>query len=238
MKKYFWVISIILIAMVLITGFFLWRYYQNRKTENQQTTTLSTSSPPSNPSPTSSSKPAPTLVYPILNFVSRATENLFGSYFPSGGSTNPDLTVCPTATYYSGYHTAVDIETNASEANSNISIFAIAAGTVREVSTVSGYGGLIVIQYNLGGADYTAYYGHVDLSTAKIKIGDKVNVGETLASLGSACSAANGNVRKHLHFGLHKGSAIDIRGYVPNKTELDAWVDPKLLLEKLGASQS
>jgi len=143
--------------------------------------------------------------------------------------------VCPNATYYPGYHTAVDLETTAAQANQSIPVFAIAAGTVGQVSAVSGYGGLIVVQYNLGGADYIAYYGHINLSTAKVKAGQSVTVGETLADLAPACSLANGNVRKHLHFGLYKGTGVDVRGYAPDKAALESWMNPVELLKSLGA---
>lgn len=240
MKKYLWIIVIVLIIAALVGGFFLWRYWKNRKTVSQQPSSISTSTTGSTPSsssdPAPSTTPAPTLVYPISNFSTRATTNLFGTFYPAGGSSNPDRLVCPGATYYPGYHTAVDLETTSAEASQNIPVFAISAGTVREVSAVSGYGGLIVIQYNLGGADYSAYYGHINSSTAKVKAGQSVTVGEALADLGPACSSLNGDVRKHLHFGLHKGAAIDVRGYVLDKTALSSWADPVALLSSLGAS--
>ena len=239
MKKYFWIIIVVLLIAALVGGFFLWRYYKNRNLASQQTpstaesTTGSTSGASSNLAP--SMALAPTLVYPIGSFASRATTNLFGTYYPTGGSSDPDRLVCPNATYYPGYHNAVDLETTSGESIQDIPVFAIAAGTVRQVSAVSGYGGLIVVQYNLGGADYTAYYGHINLSTAKVKAGQSVKVGETLADLGPACSQANGDVRKHLHFGLHKGTTVDVRGYVPDKTALESWINPTELLKSLGA---
>jgi len=247
MKKIWWIIiGAILVCVVLISGFFVWHNYKNRQTTTNQsssstnstsipTTPTQTPSVPTVPTPNLVANPAPTLVYPISNFSSRATTNLFDTYYPPGGSSSTDRQVCSNATYYSGYHTAVDLETTTAEANQNVPIFAIAAGTVKQVSAVSGYGGLIVVQYNLGGADYTAYYGHIDLFSVKVKSGENVSVGETLASLGTVCSSANGNIRKHLHFGLYKGTSIVVSGYVATKSELANWADPTALLENLGA---
>ncbi|MEI8061313.1 MAG: M23 family metallopeptidase [Candidatus Berkelbacteria bacterium] len=240
MKKYFWIIISVLIVAVLTGGFFTWRYYKNKKTASAQAAAdaafiQSNPSVPVTPTPTSVVAPVPTYVYPITNFASRATTNLFGTYYPSGGSDNPDRKVCPSAVYYAGYHTAIDLETTSSETNQNVPVFAVAAGTVRQISAVTGYGGLIVVGYNLGGADYTAYYGHIDLSTAKVKNGDTVTVGETLASLGAACSTSNGDVRKHLHFGLHRGTEIVANGYVTSKSDLASWADPVALLSSLSA---
>jgi len=241
MKKYLWAIITVLIIAAFVGGFFVWRDYRNKKAADQQAAAdaafiQSNPSVPATPSLESVTKPAPTLVYPMTNFSSRTTTNLFGAYFAPGGATNPDMAVCPNATYYTGYHTAVDLETAATEVNQNVPVFAIATGTVKQVSEVSGYGGLIVVGYNLGGADYTAYYGHLDLSTAKVKNGEAVTVGETLASLGAACSSSNGVVRKHLHFGLHNGAALVVSGYVASKSELSSWTDPVVLLSSLGAT--
>jgi murein DD-endopeptidase MepM/ murein hydrolase activator NlpD len=127
------------------------------------------------------------------------------------------------------------LETFPNELNIAVPVRSIAEGMVREVSPVSGYGGLIVIEYSLGGNTYTAYFGHINLATATVKAGDHVTAGEHIVDLGPQCSSTNGNVRKHLHFGLHKGSSIDVRGYVPDQSILSNWVDPKTLLASLGA---
>lgn len=211
---------------------------KNRKAKISQSTDTTTNPAPSGSSsqnPISQTESVPTLVYPLDNFAARIMANDFGVYYPPGGTTNPDKKVCPNATYYVGYHTADDLEIFPNELNLPVIAKSIADGTVRETSSVTGYGGLIVIEYNLGGSIYTAYYGHVNLSTTAVKVGDRVVAGENLAELGAQCSNTNGNVRKHLHFGLHKESGIDVRGYVPTKSDLSNWVDPKVLLASLGA---
>jgi murein DD-endopeptidase MepM/ murein hydrolase activator NlpD len=239
MKKYLWLALVILAFAALIGSFFIWKFYKNKKNTKDQhiAEVQSNVDLPVAPPATTTTKSAPVLIYPISNFSSRATENLFGSYFAPGGSSNPDRKVCKNATYYSGYHTAIDLETTADETNSSVPVLAIASGIVRQAGSVSGYGGLIVIEYDLSGSKYTAYYGHVDISTVSLKKDQKVNIGDKLGELGAACSSSNGDVRKHLHFGLHKGTAIDVCGYVPNQNELSAWVDPALLLSSLEATQ-
>lgn len=234
MKKYL----IYIIAIVLILGALgtLYYFYQNRPSMSPPSTFTH---PSQDNSPATSSTPqsasAATLVYPISDFSARITTNGYGTYYPAGGTTNPDRQICPNATYYVGYHTADDLEVFPSELNSAIWAKSIAEGTVREARPVSGYGGLLVIEYELSGSIYTAYFGHINLSTATVKAGDHVTVGENLAELGPACSSANGDVRKHLHFGIRKGSAIDVRGYVPTQAELANWANPKVLLTDLGA---
>lgn len=246
MKKYLVYIIAAIVILVLAGGvYYLVKKKANATTQNPvSTNTQSTDSTPPvklsdsavpNTTPSPSQTFAPTLVYPLDNFAARITANDFGQYYPPGGTTNPDRKVCSNATYYVGYHTANDLETFPNELNIAVPVKSIADGTVREVSPVSGYGGLIVIEYNLGGSTYTAYFGHINLATATVKAGDHVTAGEHIADLGSQCSNINGNVRKHLHFGLHKGTTIDVRGYVPDQTTLSNWVDPKVLLSSLGA---
>lgn len=241
MKRYL-VYILIAIFIVVIAGGVVYYCQKYKKTASQSTETdTGSSSPQDNSIETSpntappTAVPEPTLVYPLSDFAARITANDFGAYYPLSGTSNPDRKVCPNATYYSGYHTAVDLEVFSNELDTPVIVKSIATGTVREASPVAGYGGLIVIEYKLGGETYTAYYGHINLNTATVKLGDRVIAGENLAELGPQCSSANGDVRKHLHFGLRKGGSVDVRGYVPTQSALSNWVDPKILLLSLKA---
>jgi murein DD-endopeptidase MepM/ murein hydrolase activator NlpD len=170
---------------------------------------------------------------PIKNWRSSITLNGFGnepSKMDLPADQYSDL-VCSGGKDYPGYHTANDIEVTSEERNSAVPVYSVANGTVRQINKVSGYGGLAVIEYNINGQDYTAYYGHIDLSTAAIKAGDKVEAGQKIAELAPACSPANGNTRKHLHFGMHSGKSIAVAGYVNTKAELSNWVDPRDLIK-------
>lgn len=244
MKKYLIYIIAALIIVALAGGMYYFVNKRNSQNTQNSAPTQTTATAPSDQSTTTSpvvtntvptQNPAPTLVYPLDNFAARITANDFGTYYPAGGTTNPDRAACPSSTYYVGYHTANDLEIFSNETSISVPIKSIADGTVREVKAVSGYGGLIVIEYSLGGNIYTAYFGHINLATATVKAGDHVTAGEHIVDLGPACSSINGDVRKHLHFGLHKGSSIDVRGYVPDQSTLSNWVDPKVLLSDLGA---
>lgn len=226
----------ILLPLAIAGGVFWYvRYY--KKTSNivstDQTATPNTSqsaSATTTPTVPSTPAPAPALEYPISQFTERATVNLFGSSSASRVAKNkvdPDVAVCGAkATIYSGYHTAVDLEAFPSELDSAVPVVAITDGVVKQISPVTGYGGLAVIAYTINGEPYTAYYGHIDLSSSSLKAGSEVKKGDKIASLGAQCTAGNGYVRKHLHFGLHKGTSIDVRGYAPDKTTLSNWIDP------------
>ena len=237
MKKHFWIIIIVAAALVIIIGgFYLWRYYKNRqKVNNGPSTNQSSDSQTTPTSATSQTAPVPTIIYPIDNYSARLSKNSFGSYYFSQNSQKFDSTVCPGASEYTGYHTGDDLETIPAEQNIPIAVTSIATGTVRQVGRVSGYGGLAVIEYTLGDETYTAYFGHINLATTTLKVGSTVSIGEKIAELAPACSSANSNVRKHLHFSLHKGTGVDVEGYVNSKSALSAWIDPKALLSTLGA---
>ena len=179
------------------------------------------------PATTNVAKPASAIAYPMDNMPERPTDNPFGTFYPPGGEDHPDLIVCPTAKYYSGYHTGLDLEATSAEQTTAVPVYAIADGKVRQAGPVTGYGTLIVLEFTVSDATYTAYYGHVDSKTVTVKAGELVSKGEKIAELGTDCSSANGNVRKHLHFGLHKGTSINVRGYAPNQATLNNWLDPK-----------
>lgn len=186
--------------------------------------------PPLPPSPTvattttisPSSTTKLTLSPPINNFDGRLTKRWFGKYV-----TPLDNQGMACGKGFTGYHTGDDLEVSKEEINQTIPIYAIAEGQVKRIGFVSGYGGLIIIEHNLNGQLVTAYYGHIALSSSSLKNGDDVISGQQIAALGEQCSTQTDFERKHLHFAIHKGNQIDVRGYVPVKADLDAWLDPK-----------
>jgi hypothetical protein len=71
----------------------------------------------------------------------------------------------------------------------------------------------------------TVVYGHLELASITAKINDALNAGDTLGILGKDKSMETDGERKHLHLSVHKGSAINIRGYVSSKNQLSEWID-------------
>ncbi len=159
----------------------------------------------------------PVTLFPISNFSDRITFRTFGQLVSSG---EEKKVVCGKA--FSGYHTGIDLETTPTEQNSDVPVYSISAGKVVLADFVSGYGGLIVIL----DSNRTIYYGHVNIASSTVKKGDTVILGEKLAVLGKGCSSETDGERKHLHFAIHQGQIIDVRGYVPTKSELSVWLDP------------
>lgn len=156
--------------------------------------------------------------YPLTSFSSRITVRDFGQKISSD-----DTKKLPCGFPFTGYHTGVDLEIFSSEQNIPVPVHALADGKVIIANNVKGYGGLIVLRHNT----FTSLYGHLDLTSTQIKINDQVKKGQFLANLGAACSIQTDGERKHLHFAIHRGQEVDIRGYVSNLSEISAWIDPK-----------
>jgi murein DD-endopeptidase MepM/ murein hydrolase activator NlpD len=184
---------------------------------------------------TDTTEPAPTTdpsyYYPMKNYKSRITNRGYGKQITADDS---EPLACGDP--FEGYHTGDDLEVTENELNTDVPVYAIAAGTVRQISGSSGYGGLVVIEHILGDQVATAYYGHIRLSAVTLKEGDKVTPGQQITVLGDNCSTQTSFERKHLHFDIHKGTEIDVRGYAPS-SDLDEWIDPSAILESLNASE-
>lgn len=225
----------VLILILIIGVIYLILKSNNTKKSSNQTSVKTTTSVTSATAAIAKT-PESRYDYPTDQYSKRLSKNPYGTFYPSSSPHTLDSDVCPGAIKYSGYHTGDDLETFVDEKNSAVSVHSIYNGTVLKAQNVSGYGGIIVILYNINGQDYTAYFGHIDLSTAQVKSGSYVNTGDKLAELAAACSGANDNVRKHLHFAIHRGSQIDYKGYVTTKSALGAWVDPKSFLENLNTN--
>lgn len=179
------------------------------------TTNLNTS-----PASTNVNTPVtPALVSPMDKSAERVTKKLFGTYItPKTSPVQPER--------FTGYHTGLDYETFASDAKTDVPVVAACTGKVRALQTVSGYGGVLVQQCEVGGQTVTALYGHIRLSSVAVRVGTELKAGTQFAVLGAGFSSETSGERKHLHFSLHKGTAINWRGYVSTKAALADWLDP------------
>lgn len=169
--------------------------------------------------------------FPINDFDNRIKYRWFGKYV-DGTDTIPDC-----GAIFVGYHNADDLEVTSAEKSIDMPVYAVADGIIRQVSNVSGYGGLLVMGANIQGQDVTINYGHVRLSSITLKSGDTVKAGQKLGVLGTGCSAETAGERKHLHFAIHKGTTVNVRGYLPNQSELNDWIDPATFLRSLKPNQ-
>ncbi len=131
---------------------------------------------------------------------------------------------------FRGYHTGEDSEVPPEDLGPGevqlVPVRAIADGQIVFSSRVSGYGGVVILRHDLDGKIISSLYGHVALSSSKLKVGDQVVRGQFLANLGKGFSKDTDGERQHLHFGLWEGSKIKLAGYVKTSKELNGWINP------------
>ncbi len=170
---------------------------------------------------------------PIHDIGIRPTLLTFGMYVTPDPANNP---ISPPERFI-GYHVGTDFEVTKEELDVNVPVFAICSGKVVMSGFVEGYGGLIVHRCKINGESVTVLYGHLFLSSLP-KNGTSVVAGKQIALLGPARSHDTDGNRKHLHLGIHRGTGIDVRGYVQTKEEISEYIDPLLVLPKGGALQN
>lgn len=212
-------IQIILVLLVAGAIFYLFKTGQSVRTSE------SVVSPPVMDRNTikdgSDSIPAPAeniLNVPMEKTAQRITKKPFGIFITSQNSpVQPER--------FSGFHTGTDFEILPGEENQDVSIFAICDGKVIYRNTVSGYGGVIIQNCTLNNEAVTVLYGHLSLSKSPAQINIQYKKGDQIAVLGEGYSLETSGERKHLHLGIHKGTRIELRGYVQSRSELSNWLD-------------
>ena len=163
--------------------------------------------------------PAPVFASPLERAGERITKKKFGQYItPQNSPVQPEK--------FRGYHTGTDFEIFTEESNIDVSVKAICDGKIALKKTATGYGGVLVESCELDNQPIAVVYGHLKLASITKKAGDALAKGEEIGILGKAFNAETGGERKHLHLGVHKGSAVNILGYVQNQSELSGWLDP------------
>ncbi len=168
------------------------------------------------PTPISSVDEEQRLIEPVEEFKDRITLKPFGIYItPENSPVQPEN--------FSGYHTGADVEFT--DRDDEISVQAIADGSVIVSRTASGYGGLTIIRHEIDGQKIDVIYAHLDPESLPRK-GDKVEAGQIIGHLGEGNTTETDFERKHLHLSFHKNNSLDIRGYVQNESELENWYDP------------
>jgi murein DD-endopeptidase MepM/ murein hydrolase activator NlpD len=162
----------------------------------------------------------PAIFFPPLDkSKERVTKKTFGMFVaPQNSPIQPER--------FRGYHTGTDFEIFPEELNTDVSVRAICDGKLIEKKYASGYGGVTVESCQINNEPVTVIYGHLKLSSIAKNTGDEIKSGETLGILGSNKSVETDGERKHLHLGIHKGTNINIKGYVQNQAELSNWLDP------------
>lgn len=159
------------------------------------------------------------IAVPLDRAGERVTKKPFGIYIePKTSPVQPEK--------FRGYHTGTDFETFPDEASADVLVHAVCTGPVVVKRAATGYGGVLAQQCVLDSARVTVVYGHMRLASISADVGDEREEGDVIGVLGTGGSSETDGERKHLHLGIHKGTAIDIRGYVADKQSLSSWLDP------------
>lgn len=184
---------------------------------NQNNNQQSSTPPPATPTPAPNPIPETELASPINRPDERVTKKPFGIFITRANSpVQPEK--------FSGYHTGTDFEAFESEASSDIDFFAICEGELLQKRTASGYGGFIVQSCIINNDPVTVVYGHIKLSSIDSNVGDNLTKGQKIGILGQPPTDTDGE-RKHLHLGIHKGTSVNIAGYVQSESQLSNWLD-------------
>ncbi len=223
MKKYF----IISFLVITIFGLVFWRV--------EKSTAPTSTSSQVQPTPTADNSSAAKSVAdpstqknsgwraPLDRAKERVTKKYFGIFItPATSPVQPER--------FRGYHTGTDFEIFPEELNTQVLVRTICDGKLILKKTASGYGGVAVQSCILDNQPITVTYGHLKLASIAQNTGADLKAGDELAQLGAAYSSETDGERKHLHLGIHKGSAINILGYVQAKSELAGWIDPCLFV--------
>ena len=156
---------------------------------------------------------------PMTRVAERVTKKPFGIYItPKTSPVQPEK--------FQGYHAGTDFEIFSEELSIDVPVQAVCNGKLALKEYASGYGGVAVESCDLNNQPITVIYGHLNLASVNAKAGNNLNAGDFLGNLGKAYSIQTNGERKHLHLGFHKGSAINILGYVSSQNQLSDWIDP------------
>ncbi|OGJ46948.1 hypothetical protein A2272_00460 [Candidatus Peregrinibacteria bacterium RIFOXYA12_FULL_33_12] len=162
--------------------------------------------------------------WPIDNALVRVSKKSFGiQVSPNNSPVSPER--------FSGYHTGVDFETFPNEDDLDINVYAICNGPIVFKQYVNGYGGTLVQTCNLNNQNITVLYGHLKLSDISAELERPLKTGEKIAILGKEFSSETDGERKHLHLAIHKGSDLNLLGYVQRAELLNEWIDPMTVLD-------
>lgn len=137
---------------------------------------------------------------------------------------------------FMGYHVGEDVEISGEDFGpgevQEVPIRAIGNGTVRFLDWVPGYGGVVVIAHQIGEEKVNAIYGHIDLASTELNIGDAVTANQFLAHLGDHKTKETDGERQHLHFALYKGDDIRLQGYEKDLKNVANWINPQDFFRK------
>jgi hypothetical protein len=127
---------------------------------------------------------------------------------------------------FTGYHTGADFELLPGEDAHAVDVHAVCTGPLIIRRAVNGYGGVAIQRCAPDGSPVTVLYGHLNLASIQAQVGDELIAGTRIGTLGEGFSTETDGERPHLHLSIHRGDAVEYRGYVQAQAELAQWIDP------------
>ena len=216
MKKIFLLLFLIMIATSL---FFIVKKTLIINSNVNQAVSQNQNIPPDQNANSQNSQSTNNFQPPLTRAAERVTKKPFGIYItPKTSPVQPEK--------FQGYHTGTDFEIFPEELNVDVPVQTVCNGKLVLKKYASGYGGVAVESCELNNQPITVIYGHLNLASINARAGDNLNAEDFLGNLGKAYSTQTNGERKHLHLGFHKGSTINILGYVGSESQLSDWLDP------------
>lgn len=216
----------VILAVVIIFGLYFAFVRKNRVISPSPAVQNSTSAPAQadvKANTTAKSQPENAITPPINDALSRITKKPFGiKISPTNSPVSPEK--------FSGFHTGVDFETPPDEPNVDVPIFAVCNGPLLLKKWATGYGGVAVQKCVIAKMDVTVIYGHLKLAGISTAVGEQLADGQQIGILGKGYGTETDGERKHLHLGIHKGTTINILGYVKSQSDLSQWLDASAYL--------
>lgn len=154
---------------------------------------------------------------------SRITKKDFGELI------NPETSKVPNDRF-SGYHTGIDFEVFDTEDEKQLLVTALCDGNIVDARWLNGYGGVIAQSCTYNSEPIIVIYGHLNPLALAVQKGANVAMGDVLGTLGKGFTQETDGERAHLHLSVHSGSTVDFRGYVESESELQKWLDPRVLI--------
>jgi hypothetical protein len=224
MKKLYFITILLLVVFIVIMFIAIRKKQPSAQNPQDNIQQLNTVNSANNIPPASEKQNIPSdqklsgFQLPLDRAAERVNKKPFGIYVtPLNSPVQPEK--------FSGYHTGTDFEIFPEELSLDVSVKAACSGKLLTKEYASGYGGVAVQSCTLNNNPITVIYGHLKLASVALAVGQDMKAGDTLGILGAAYSQETNGERKHLHLGFHKGSAINILGYVQNKNDLSNWID-------------
>ncbi len=171
---------------------------------------------------------SPEASQPLDHATNRPTPLHFGLHVTPDSAENP---IDPPERF-TGYHVATDYEVSAQELDAPVPVYAICAGRIVYSGYAEGYGGLLIHRCTLDGQPVSVIYGHLSRN-GLLEEGTTLKSGQQIGFLADAHSTDSDGNRKHLHLGIHRGKALDMRGYVQTEAEIADFIDPATVLPQL-----